>query len=152
MKTTMMLGVALLSVTSACASSSHGEKVRDARMAQADARGAGQPATGAREDLKQLSSDRTDYQAHARAELGKQRVRIDTSKEKLAILGAHAPVSLATDLGAAEKQHAMVSDEVAQLDGTSPDRWDSAKQRVDRDLSELDARLSQVASKIDEQR
>ncbi len=151
MKTTMMLGVALLSVTGACASSSHGEKVRDARMEQADDRATGQPATGATEDLHQLSNDRTDYQAHAREELGKQRVRIDTSKQKLAILGAHAPASLASDLATAEKQHSMISDEVARLDSTSADRWDSAKQRVDRDLSDLDERLSQVASKIDDQ-
>lgn len=171
MRSHWMTGVVLALAGAACASS-QGEKVRDARMEQAEhnadarekavehnesaredaiERNADQARDNASKPQKELigvSEDRAKYQSEAQAHLEKLGVRIDEAQQKLNALGARAPLALKSELATTTQQYKTLQRDVNDLSATPPDNWEATTHKVDAGLSSLDKRVSDLADDI----
>lgn len=121
----------------------------DNKEAQVEA--SNRPGEEGSEELVEVSKERAEYQADARARLEKIATRIGAAQKKVQVLGAQAPFKLKTELQTAAKQYDLVKQEVQQLDQTPPDKWEGTTKQLEAHESGLDDRVSEIEDSIDDQ-
>jgi hypothetical protein len=129
--------------------SSHSDGIEQAGDQREQAiEAAGQPGSGAREEISEVATERDQYRNDAIGKLDKLTVRLEAAKAKTDVLGARAPTSIHQELETAQTAQKLLKQRVAELPAVDPSQWSQSKDEIERSMEVLDDRITQLNKSI----
>ncbi|HEY6877354.1 MAG TPA: hypothetical protein VI299_05010 [Polyangiales bacterium] len=111
---------------------------------------AGTPGAESRAEMVEISVERAQYENDAKGRLDRLAARLQAAHQKTKVLGNRAPTSLMEDLEAAQTQHKLLRQQIAELQATEPAAWAQRTSALNRGMDTLEQRIEGLSASIDD--